>query len=383
MPMRILMVTNYQPPHLGGIEFAAQSLKRCWIDDGHHVTWLTTDLPRGALPATTDNMRIPALNVFERWWQINSPIISPLAHYRIVRAINSHDVINIHSFAPGLSSVALSAALHHKRPTVVTQHVGVIPMKLKLMDFVQKTMISRAARKSVKAGAMLTFVGKAVRAWFIRNARVPEANTHMTPAGIDQDTYNFVPDNERSALREKWGAHDEDLRVLFVGRFYEKKGLSIIRQLAEQSPETNFTLVGSGPIDPTTWQAENVRVLPFVSTQELRELYGSHDLFLMPSVGEGWPAVIPQAMACGLPCLISEETFEGFAQDPDHFLVRRRDPQVLVDVLTAAKAGELPLMRQRKMLSDYACNTWDWKRTARVYLDLFNQVRSSEDAPLN
>ena len=52
--MRILLVSNYQPPHMGGIEFAAQSLKACWERDGHTVTWLTTDLPRGARPGAPD-----------------------------------------------------------------------------------------------------------------------------------------------------------------------------------------------------------------------------------------------------------------------------------------------------------------------------------------
>ena len=51
--MRILMATNYQPPHMGGIEYAAGSLKRCWENAGHTVTWITTDIPRGGFGSSS------------------------------------------------------------------------------------------------------------------------------------------------------------------------------------------------------------------------------------------------------------------------------------------------------------------------------------------
>ena len=105
-----------------------------------------------------------------------------------------------------------------------------------------------------------------------------------------------------------------------------------------------------------------------------RELYGAHDLFIMPSFGEGWPAVVPQAMACGLGCLISEECFEGFKRDADRFLVRPRNADVLVQTLQQAERRELPLLKDRKALSDYSTSTWDWQRTSRIYIDLFRKL---------
>ncbi|NCC53281.1 MAG: hypothetical protein EOM20_18995, partial [Spartobacteria bacterium] len=73
--MRILLVSNYQPPHMGGIEYAAEALKACWKKLGHEVTWMTTDIPRLPDRHTPDNVRIRAANFFENRWQINSPIV--------------------------------------------------------------------------------------------------------------------------------------------------------------------------------------------------------------------------------------------------------------------------------------------------------------------
>lgn len=370
--MRILLVTNYQPPHMGGIEYAAQSLKACWERDGHTVTWLSTDIPRGARASTPDNVRVRAANFAERWWQINSPLVSPFAYPRILNLIRTHDVVNVHSLAPGLSTIVLRAALRRQRPVTVTQHVGIIPLGQRWLSQVQKTFVCSMARWAAARNAPITFVGEAVRQWFMENAGLTSDQVHMTPAGIDQATYHFVPDDERARLRARWQTQGPGLHVLFVGRFYDKKGLPLLRAVAAACPGMRFTLVGSGPHDPATWGLPNVRVIKFVSNEELRELYGAHDLFIMPSFGEGWPAVVPQAMACGLACLVSEETFTGYGRDRDRFLVVERTQEAVAGALKRCAEGLEPLLLQRRACSDYACQVWDWQRTARQYVGIFS-----------
>lgn len=376
--MRILMVSNYQPPHMGGIEFAAESLKRCWEENGHVVTWLTTDIPRGARPATQDNVRVWATNFLEDLWQINSPLPCPRTYPEIVRLIKAHDAVNVHSLAPGLSTVALYAALRRRKPTVATQHVGVIPLPLKLLSYVQEKFLCCVVQWGAQKGAKITFVGRAVRDWFVEKTSLPEGAVHMTPAGIDQKNYYFVPAEERRTLRAKWKLSDTRLNVLFVGRFYEKKGMPLLREVAARSPDVHFTFVGSGPLSPEAWGLANAHVISFVPTAELRELYGSHDLFLMPSVGEGWPAVVPQAMACGLACLLSEETFQGYREDPAMFVIRPRTAEAMIAALKDVRAGKIPLVREREKLSEYSRQHWDWMRTARIYLGIFEELITAE-----
>lgn len=371
--MRILIVSNYQPPHMGGIEFATEALKDCWQHMGHEVTMLTSDEPRGARASAPDNVRIKTWNGLERRFQINSPLPYPTEWSRIVKLVETHDIVNAHSLAPGVASAALIAAARLGKPVVVTQHVGVIQMG-GAMNKLQEKVITGAARYAVNHGAYITFVGQAVREWFVQKAGLPENRIVMTPAGIDRRCYNFVSDIERSALRKKWELHDGTTNILFVGRFYEKKGISLIGEIARRMPHVRFTLVGGGPVDPGKWNLPNVRLISFVKTEELRELYGSHDLFIMPSYGEGWPAVVPQAMACGLACMISEECFTGFNREPDKFLICKRTAEDIIPVLEKASRGEIQLLRNRQALSDFATATWDWQRTAEIYFDLFQRL---------
>ncbi len=372
--MKILLVTNYQPPHMGGIEFAARSLKTCWREGGHDVTWMTTDLPAGGAESTPDNVRIPAWNFLEERFQVNSPLLSPIVRSKVFDEVKRADVVNIHSLAPGLSNVALRAAWRARKPVVLTQHVAVIPLRSQLLSSFQRHFILAMARRVVKRGGLLTFVGRAVREWFETEASLDPARLFMTPAGIDHDTYRFVADAEREQFRAKWISQPEKLHILFVGRFYDKKGIPLIRELAVTCPHFNFTLVGSGPINPAEWNLPNIRIVGFVSNEELRELYGSHDLFLMPSYGEGWPAVVPQAMACGLPCMISEECFSGFNRDRERFMVVRRDANAIAEQLKKLAESPTAFLTDRESASGYAMREWDWRRTAEIYTDLFEQV---------
>jgi len=379
--MKILLVTNYQPPHMGGIEFAGEALKACWERDGHDVTWMTTDIPRDARPSTERNIRIPAWNVFEDLLQINTPLVSPAALGRIRAAIDAHDAVNTHSLAPGLASTVMRQALRAGKPTVVTQHVGVIPLRWRALSALQEHVICRNAREAVENGAPLTFVGEAVRQWFLNHARIDPSRVFMTPAGINQADYHFVADAERSSFRAKWSLPPDRFSVLFVGRFYDKKGLPLIAAAARACPDIAFTLVGGGPVDPAAWALPNVRILSFVSTAELRELYGAHDLFLMPSHGEGWPAVVPQAMACGLPCMISEECFSGYGRDSDRFhVVPRAEQEIVAAVRDIASRGS-PGPGLRDAVSAYARAMWDWQRTARVYVELLRNSSAPARVP--
>lgn len=358
---------------MGGIEFAADALKRCWERDGHSVTWLTTDIPRGGQPSTNINVRVRAANIFENLWEINSPMVCPRSYGRIRKLIREHDVVNIHSLAPGLSSFCLSSAIRLKKPAVVTQHVAIIPLVSKLLTAVQHKVICAAAQRAVRHGIPLTFVGEAVRQWFIEEAGIPTEMTHMTPAGIEPEKYYLVPDAERAPLMQKWNLPENQFKVLFVGRYYEKKGLHLIRRAAQRCPDILFSFRGNGPDDPGSWNLRNVRILPMATDRELREIYGCHDLFIMPSIGEGWPAVVPQAMACGLGCMISEETFQGFNRDRDRFIVVPRDAEVITQRLKEAQAGKFPWLKERSSISEYSIRTWNWHQTSIIYTDLFKQ----------
>ena len=373
--MHILITSNYQWPHLGGIELAAGHLKRCWEADGHAVTWVTADIPRGAAASTPDNVRVPASNWFEEHLQINTPLVNPLAYFKIKRLVQAHDAISVHSLAPGVTLLTIWAALACRKPLIVTQHVGVIPLAAKLLTGVQDHVILGLARICTRRGAWMTFVSPSVRDWFITQARIDPACTFMTPTAYNDAIFSLVEGEERLGAQRQLGLPETGLKILFVGRFVEKKGLPVIEQVARSHPDVQFTLVGEGAMNPSAWGLPNVRVLPPQPTAVLRQYYGSHDLFMLPAVGEGWPAVICEAMACGMPCLISKDTFRNFNRDEAMFLVSDHTAPAMEAQVRQVKDGAIPLIGQRRAVAEYTRKTWagSWTQTSRYFVELFEQ----------
>ncbi len=377
--MRILIASNYQWPHLGGIELAAQHLKHCWEADGHQVTWVTTDIPRGAAASTSDNVRFPASNWFETKLQINTPIVNPLAYFKIANLVRLHEAVSVQSLAPGITSLAIQAALTCRKPLVVTQHVGIIPLKSKILTLFQDRVILHSARSCTRRGAWMTFVSPAVRDWFIAKAGIDPAHVCMTPTAYNKTAFSLVDGPARLAEQRQLGLPANRFKVLFVGRFVAKKGLPLIEHAARSCSDIHFTLIGEGAIHPKEWNLSNVLVVPPQPTEALRHYYASHDLLVLPAMGEGWPAVICEAMACGTPCLISRDTFQNFGRDGQMFLVSDNSSAALEGILQQAKEGQIPLVGQHQAVATYAQTTWEgnWQNTARVFIDLFAKIAAA------
>lgn len=139
-----------------------------------------------------------------------------------------------------------------------------------------------------------------------------------------------------NGVDEKWlqngarqvDSHDNEIRLLFVSRLIERKGLQfILPELGRVNEQTGkkvtLTIVGDGPYRPELERivAENhlTDLVEFAGQKNKSELppyYQTADIFILPSKKEGMPNVVLEAMASGLPivmtpCEGSEELIRG------------------------------------------------------------------------
>jgi glycogen(starch) synthase len=100
--------------------------------------------------------------------------------------------------------------------------------------------------------------------------------------------------------------------VLFVGGWWDVKGRRVLpllwSQVRERLPEARLTIVGSGRpasdvlADFAEHDCPSVCVIPHIADEsEMIAQYAAHDVFLMPSLSEGSPLALLEAMAAGLP----------------------------------------------------------------------------------
>jgi glycosyltransferase involved in cell wall biosynthesis len=105
-------------------------------------------------------------------------------------------------------------------------------------------------------------------------------------------------------------------RLLFVGTWLDHKGVYYLRdgfvELAKRIPEVRLTIAGCSADAETVRQffpasvREKLEILPFVPRREMPSFYARHDVFVFPSLFEGMPIVLLEAMATGMPVVTTE-----------------------------------------------------------------------------
>ena len=134
--------------------------------------------------------------------------------------------------------------------------------------------------------------------------------------GADPGSIRVVPygvDLERFHPAEKGApTNGTPLQLLFVGRINQRKGLRyLLEALQRLAPGTvELTICGRVLDGAEEWKRCNftVHLRPSVSAEELVKAYQSADLFVLPSLAEGFGQVLLESLACGLPILSTTRT---------------------------------------------------------------------------
>ena len=381
--MRITLLTHYFPAHRGGIELVAAELARqLAAKHGAEIEWHASDCD--APPSIPGVETVPAAswNGIERRAGVPYPVWSPAALWRAARAARASDAVHLHDclYLPNL--VTFAAARLAGRPILVTQHVGMIPYRNRALRALLKAAYAVFGRLVLGGASRVVFVNDSVRRYFGGFVRF-KAPPLLVANGVDISVF-YPPDEERrAALRLQLGASAGTPQLLFVGRFVEKKGLPALRQLAKRLPEARWMFAGWGPLDPGDWELPNVAVFRDCSGARLAQLYQAADLLVLPSVGEGFPLVVQEAMACGTPALVGTATAAGcpdaaavlFAEDTDGSEAISRWEHRIRE-LTADPGRD----KLRRKVAAYAAANWSWQRCAERYSDLFEQIVRQDEA---
>lgn len=299
--MRFLVVSHFYAGHGGGIERVAAQMCSHLAAQGHSVCWAAST---GDAPHTSEAVAItplPCINPTEALTGLPMPIPGPRGLARLWSATKSADVVVIHDALYCTSIVATGFAKLQRKPVILVQHVAEIAFASAVMRRVMALANRLVARPMLRGADQVVFISDTVRRHFAacRMKRPPLLQFN----GVDTAVFHTGA-AERSAL----GLPEDGLLVAFVGRFVEKKGLSVLQAVAQRSPHVQFVLAGAGPIDPRTWDLPNVHLLGPLPPERIAALFRSADCLLLPSVGEGYPLVIQEALAVGLQVICGEES---------------------------------------------------------------------------
>jgi glycosyltransferase involved in cell wall biosynthesis len=123
----------------------------------------------------------------------------------------------------------------------------------------------------------------------------------------------------RVASRAECGAHPDDFLVLFAGKLdAQKRPFDAVRAVASMGPNAVLAIAGSGDLDGDICAEAarlGVRIAPlgFVNQSRLGAVYAAADCLVLPSAHESWGLVVNEAMATGLPVVVTDRV--GCAPD--------------------------------------------------------------------
>lgn len=180
-----------------------------------------------------------------------------------------------------------------------------------------------------QASAVLT-VG-AANTRFYRANGVPADRCFASPHSVDNAFFAaaaaaWAP--RRAELRQRWGIPAQAFCFLFAGKLQQKKHpLDLLEALAQlvsqpQAPAVHLLMVGSGELEAECRQRVSAAALPvtfagFLNQNDIASAYVVSDALVLPSdFGETWGLVVNEAMACGLPAIVSDRV--GCAEDLVH-----------------------------------------------------------------
>lgn len=369
--MRIVSVTHYFPARKGGIEIVAFEINRRLAERGHRVDWFAS--ASASMPEASPNLRchpVQAIDLVERMLGIPLPIWIAGGVPALWSAIKQCDAVHIHDFIYPGSMLALAFARWHGKPVVLTQHIGEIPYDSKVLSATLSAVNHVIGKIALRSASQVVFISNAVEAYFRDFVAFRRAPAYL-PNGVNTAMFYPVGEDERQAARARLGIASDASVCLFVGRFVEKKGMKLLNKLVPLTPAIEWMFAGHGPLRPPEPPAQTVRIFESRSHAELAELYRAADLLVLPSQGEGFPLVLQEAFACGLPALVSDATAAG-CEEARHLLAEL--PVVGDEVTQQWQAGLAALMADRPALSarraavaEFAVRHWSWDHAVDHY----------------
>ena len=183
--------------------------------------------------------------------------------------------------------------------------------------------------------------------------------TSVVPSFIDVD-----------AIPEKSETKNERFKVAYLGALLESKGLATILEVAARLPESDFVLVGDAPAaldnSPLIDRAralKNVELTGALPSPSALQVLAASDVLIFPSHSEGFPNVVAESMAIGLPVIASPvgAISEMIDQPAGGFLIPHNLVNEYVEAIQTLAANR-PLAREmgqynrEKAVNSYSYN---------------------------
>jgi glycosyltransferase involved in cell wall biosynthesis len=329
-PLSILLVIPALPPIGGGAEVHAARLACALRERGHSVTLLTMagEQSQSAVRAPPPAFARRGFSLRVAWTILLGRSRFDIAHFLLAGRHTALGVLS--SWLTGIPRVVMYGG----SGTFADQEA------------------SREGRLALKADSSLAdrlvALNEGMRESF-KARGAPSERVVILPCEVDPEFFRPGDAGEREAARARFGIPADARVVTFVGRFVPEKEIATLlaafRRLAALNPAAMLVLAGDGPDRAALSDlagrlpAGRVVMTGRLAEPEVRDLLQASDVFSLVSSLEGIPCALVEAMAAGLPCVVSD--IAGTREIVAQGITGLRVPLSDVEALAAALLGLL------------------------------------------
>ena len=230
----------------------------------------------------------------------------------------------VHTHTPkagiiGMLAARLAGVPHRLHTVAGLPLMEATGIKRKILNFVEKLTYSSATRVYPNSKGLYDFI---LQNNFTQSNKLKIIGNGSSN-GINTTFFSpeQVTETERVALREKLNIQPDNFVFVFVGRIVSDKGINeLIKAFSELQTADNNELTGIklllvgglesdlDPLNPETLAEinQNKDIISVGFQQDVRPFFAISDALVFPSYREGFPNVVMQAGAMGLPSIVSD-----------------------------------------------------------------------------
>jgi glycosyltransferase involved in cell wall biosynthesis len=238
-------------------------------------------------------------------------------------------------------------------------------------------MIERERREYAMANDIVVLSSFAKRTF--EDEGVSTSRLAVLPLGVDVAA--FRPSASALDERARRILSGKPLNVLYVGTLSYQKGLFDLARVIETLPDSRFRFTLVGPVAPessaiVTSLAARADVVGKVPQRDLPAFYEKADVFVFPTIQDGFGMVLAQAKASGLPILTTPNSaaLDMVTPDSDGWIVPIRSAEAIEERLTWCADNRAIVAEMTRQIAA-RFQPRDWSRVAADFDEICTRAR--------